>query len=122
MNQSACPGHTLLVNKYYLDHLYNDVIVGGTRGPIAKATYWFNQNIIDKVVDTAGETVGQGRPVRLRQDRPGRHRGRRQRLRVLVAIGAVGELRKMQTGKVQQYAALLFAGAPILAGIFIVFV
>ena len=31
-------------------------------------------------------------------------------------------LRKVQTGKVQQYAAILFAGATILAGIFIVLV
>jgi len=32
------------------------------------------------------------------------------------------ELRRMQTGKVQQYAALLFAGATILAGVLIVLI
>ena len=30
------------------------------------------------------------------------------------------ELRQIQTGKVQQYAALLFGGATVLAGIFII--
>ena len=36
------------------------------------------------------------------------------------AEGSGQGLRHMQTGRVQQYAALLFAGAAILAGIFIV--
>ena len=30
------------------------------------------------------------------------------------------ELRRIQTGKVQQYAAIMFAAATILAGIFII--
>ena len=30
-------GHKLLVNKYYLDHLYTGIIAGSTKGPIAKA-------------------------------------------------------------------------------------
>ena len=47
-------GHRVLENKYYLDHLYNDVVVASVKGPIAKGAYWFNQNVIDKVVDTAG--------------------------------------------------------------------
>ena len=36
------------------------------------------------------------------------------------AEGCGQGLRQMQTGRVQQYAALLFAGAAILAGIFII--
>jgi len=37
------------------------------------------------------------------------------------AAGGSGQrLRRIQTGRVQQYAALLFAGAAILAGIFII--
>ena len=38
------------------------------------------------------------------------------------SLGAGGELRRMQTGKVQQYAGLMFAAATILAGLIIVFV
>jgi NADH-quinone oxidoreductase subunit L len=35
------------------------------------------------------------------------------------AEGSGQGLRRIQTGRVQQYAALLFAGAAILAGVFI---
>ena len=38
------------------------------------------------------------------------------------AEGSGQILRHMQTGRVQQYAALLFAGAAVLAGIFIVII
>ena len=31
-------------------------------------------------------------------------------------------LRQMQTGKVQQYAAILFAGAALLAGVFVILI
>ena len=41
-------------NKYYFDWLYTDVIVGGVKGPIARAVNWFNQNVIDGVVNGAG--------------------------------------------------------------------
>ena len=49
----------MLVNKYYLDYLYTDIIVGGIKGPIAQAAYWFNQNVIDGVVNGAGVGVGR---------------------------------------------------------------
>jgi len=120
-NPLAATGHAFLVNKYYLDHLYNDVIVAAVKGPIAKGAYWFNQNVLDKFVDTAGETsVKAGQVVYDKIDQ-GLIEG---------AVNGAGflsnqsgqELRRMQTGKVQQYAALLFAGATILAGIFIIFV
>ena len=120
-NPLAATGHAFLVNKYYLDHLYNDVIVAAVKGPIAKGAYWVNQNVLDKVIDTAGETsVKAGQVVYDKIDQ-GHIEG---------AVNGSGflsnksgqELRRMQTGKVQQYAALLFAGATILAGIFIIFV
>ena len=76
----ARAGYTLLVNKYYLDHLYTDVIVGGIKGPIARAAYWFNQNVIDGVVNGVGRGAGRRRPVGLQVHRPGRRRRHRQRL------------------------------------------
>ncbi|NNF68274.1 MAG: NADH-quinone oxidoreductase subunit L [Acidimicrobiia bacterium] len=118
-NAWAGAGHAVLVNKYYLDHLYNDVIVAGVKGPLARVAYWFNQNVLDGVVDGAADgAVRSGRFVYDNIDQK-------------VVDGAVNGsgflssqsgqgLRRMQTGKVQQYAALLFAGATILAGIFIV--
>ena len=46
--QGCCDaGHAFLVNKYYLDALYEKVIVRGVAHPIAKAAYWINQNILD---------------------------------------------------------------------------
>ena len=111
--------HTTLANKYYLDHLYTGVIVKAVKGPLAKATYWSNQRIIDGAVNEAGRrSVAAGRAVydhidqglidNVIVDGSGR------------ASDASGEgLRSMQTGKVQQYAAILFAAATVLAGVFI---
>ena len=47
-------GYRFLENKYYLDHLYENVIVDGIRGPIARASYWVNQHVIDGIVNGAG--------------------------------------------------------------------
>ena len=107
------------MEKYYLDKLYTDIIVGGVKGPVARAVYWFNQKGIDGVINGAGAAaVKSGRFVYERIDQGV--------VDTIVnasgsAAGGTGQgLRKMQTGRVQQYAALLFAGAAILAGIFII--
>ena len=118
-NKLAAEGHAFLVNKYYLDHLYNDVIVAGIKGPISKAAYWFNQNVLDEVVDTAGRTsVSTGRGIYKYIDQ-GVIEGAVNGSGRLSSSGGEG-FRRLQTGKVQQYAALLFAGATVLAGIFII--
>ncbi len=44
------------MNKYYLDDLYEKVIVHGVAHPIAKAAYWVNQNVIDGIVNGVGRT------------------------------------------------------------------
>ena len=114
----ARAGHRVLLEKYYFDRLYTDVIVGAVKGPIAKAAYWFNQKGLDGVVNGAGAgAVAGGRWVYDHIDQ-GAIDG------AVNGAGAVAEgsgqgLRQMQTGRVQQYAALLFAGAALLAGIFI---
>ncbi len=118
-NKLARVGHTVLVEKYGFDRLYTDVIVGAVKGPIARAAYWFNQKGIDGVVNGAGTAaVRGGRFVYDKIDQGV--------VDTLVnGSGAAAEgsgqgLRRMQTGRVQQYAALLFAGAALLAGIFII--
>jgi NADH-quinone oxidoreductase subunit L len=117
-NKAARAGYTVLLNKYYFDHLYTDIIVGDIKGPIARASYWFNQNVIDAVVNGVGVgsreaanflygTVDQGIV-------DGAVNGS--------GFGAEGTgqlLRRLQSGKVQQYGALLFGGAVILAGILV---
>ena len=118
-NKLARAGHRVLVEKYYLDRLYTDVIVGSVKGPIAKAAYWFNQKGIDGVVNGAGTAaVRSGRFVYDKIDQGVVDT-------IVNGSGAAAEgsgqgLRHMQTGRVQQYAALLFAGAALLAGVFII--
>jgi NADH-quinone oxidoreductase subunit L len=115
----ARAGHTALVEKYYLDKLYTDVIVGAVKGPIARAAYWFNQNAIDGVINGAGAGAVKGGQFVYDKIDQGVVDN------IVNGSGAAAEgsgqgLRHMQTGRVQQYAALLFAGAALLAGVFIV--
>jgi NADH:ubiquinone oxidoreductase subunit 5 (subunit L)/multisubunit Na+/H+ antiporter MnhA subunit len=89
------------------------------KGPIARAAYWFNQKGLDGVVDGAA-TVGvrSGRFVYDKIDQGV--------VDTLVnGSGAAAEgsgqgLRRMQTGRVQQYAALLFAATAVFAGVLII--
>ena len=117
----AAWGYRVLENKYYLDWLYESVIVKGIKGPIARGVYWFNQKVIDGAVnETATASKATGNWLYRYIDQGGVDR-------LVNASGAGAEgsgqfLRRMQTGHVQQYAALLFAGAAVLAGIFIVII
>ena len=115
----AKAGHTFLVEKYYLDHLYTGIIAGGVKAPIAKATNWFNKNVLDGVVDGAGKTaVVGGKFVYDTIDQKfvdGAVDGSG-----MAAEGGGQVFRQMQTGKVQQYAAILFVASVVLAGTFII--
>ncbi|MCP3857065.1 MAG: NADH-quinone oxidoreductase subunit L [Actinomycetia bacterium] len=112
-------GHTFLVNKYYLDHLYTDVIAAGTKGPVAQMANTFNQKVLDGVVDGAAKTavaVGQGVYDHIDQGVVDR---------AINASGAGsseagGVLRRIQSGKIQQYATLMFGAAVVLAVVLVV--
>jgi NADH-quinone oxidoreductase subunit L len=118
-NKVARVGHTILVEKYGFDRLYTGIIAAGVKGPIAKGAYWINQNVLDGAVDGAGRTaVAAGKVVYEKIDQGVVDT-------IVNGSGAAAEvsgqgLRQMQTGRVQQYAALLFAGAALLAIIFII--
>ena len=118
-NRLARAGHTFLVEKYYFDRLYTDIIAGAIKGPIARASYWVNQKVIDGVVNGVGAGgVASGRFIYDKIDQvviDGSIEGSG-----LAAQGSGQGLRKMQTGRVQQYGTLFFAGAALIAGIFIV--
>ncbi len=117
-NKVAHAGYTFLENKYYLDDLYTGVIAGSTKGPIARAANWFNQNILDGIVNGIG--LGARKIagfVYVFADQiiiDGAVNGSGQG-----SEGAGQLLRKIQTGKVQQYASILFAGAVVLAGVLV---
>jgi NADH-quinone oxidoreductase subunit L len=117
-NPVARAGYTLLVNKYYFDHLYSGVIADGTKGPIARAAYWFNQNVIDGIVNGVAAIVVASARWTYRYIDQGVVDG------LVDGSGYASEgfgqvLRRLQTGRVQQYGALLFGGAVALAGIFV---
>jgi len=175
-------GHAALVNKYYLDHIYdkgepvetsgagimaslyglaaglglgitldngldlslNTALISGigagvavfaivfaalksgigiasfTKGLLAKGADWSNKHILDNVVDTVGRTSVSVADVVYNKIDQGvvdgavNATGR-------ASSGAGGGLRRLQTGKVQQYATYMFAAATVLAGILIVF-
>src|SRR4029453_1695884 len=113
-NKAANAGYQFLVNKYYLDDLYENVIVAGIAGPIARGAYWVNQHVIDAVVNGAGKgakIVGKFTYEKLDQ------RG------VDGAVNGVAEitgesgglLRYLQSGRVQRYALLLFGAVGLLS-------
>ena len=66
----SAPGYLFLANKYYLDALYERVIVRAIAHPIAQAANWVNQNVIDGVVNGAGVAGKQARQRALPRHRP----------------------------------------------------
>ncbi len=119
-NRALGAGHRFLVNKYYLDHLYEKVIVHGVAHPISKGAYWINQNVLDGIVNAfgkggrkAGELVykyvDQGLIDGIAVDGSGK-----------AARGTGGALRPLQSGKVNQYGALLFGAAAIGALVLVI--
>jgi NADH-quinone oxidoreductase subunit L len=112
-------GYTFLANKYYLDALYEKVIVRAVAHPIARAAYWFNQNVIDGIVNGAGKIS--------RRTAGWVYRNIDQRVvdgavngSGAAARGTGGALRPVQSGKVNQYGALLFAAAAIGALVLVI--
>jgi NADH-quinone oxidoreductase subunit L len=105
--------NTFLVEKYYLDHLFVGGVVGFIKGPLARATYWTNQKIIDGIVNAVG--IGAkivGRFTYDILDQKGVDG-------IVNGIGVSasetgGVLRLVQSGRVQQYALMLFAAVGLL--------
>jgi NADH-quinone oxidoreductase subunit L len=107
-------GHTFLRNKYYLDHLYEKVIIHGIAYPVAGAAYWTNQHVLDGIVNGAGKWARRaGLWVYKNIDQrvvDGTVNGSG-----AAARGLGGALRPVQSGKVNQYGALLFSAAAVAA-------
>ena len=120
-NALARAGYRFLENKYYFDHLYTGVIAGGTKGPIARAAYWVNQNVIDGIVNGAGRAATVvGRFVYQRIDQQVVDGAVNSSAEVANTTGQV--FRQLTSGMVQQYGALLFGAAALFAGAIILFV
>ena len=80
-NALARAGYTFLEKKYYLDVLYENIIITGIKGPIARGVYWFDQHVIDKIVNALGSGHASSRDLHVRRRRPegGRRRSQRDR-------------------------------------------
>jgi NADH-quinone oxidoreductase subunit L len=115
------PGlYPLLRRKYYLDDAALG-IVGATTGPIARSVDWINTYVIDGIVNGAGALMKVlGDFVYGILDQRGVD-GFVNGLSV-AADGAGSGLRKLQTGRVQQYAASFVAGAIVLAVVFVILI
>jgi NADH-quinone oxidoreductase subunit L len=110
------PGYSLLEHKYYLDDLYLKGIVFPVRDRLSAAVYWFNQHVLDGVVNGMAALARALSKLVMVFDR-----------RVIdgavdgvgnLARGSGGILRYLQSGNVQRYAVFLFAGVIALAIVF----
>src|SRR5262245_14081694 len=112
-NKVAHAGYRFLEKKYYLDDLYEGVIVADIKGPIARASYWVNQRVIDGVVNGAGRSAAAaGRFAYDVFDQEVVDGAFNDLANETGAVGA--EARKVQSGRVQRYALLLLAGVALI--------
>ena len=93
-------------------------IASFTKGRLAWMSNWIHENIIDGAVDTVGETSVIAANAVYEYIDQGAIDG------TVNAAGSgssgAGEgLRRLTTGKVQQYATVMFGGATVLAGVLI---
>ncbi len=111
-------GYKILENKYYLDHLYTNIVAGSTKGVVARMAYWFNQNVLDGIVNAVGKASAMFGGLLYRGfdqgviDRTVDGAG-------FAASGSGETLKKLQTGQVRQYAALMFGAAVLIAVVFV---
>jgi len=105
--------HRVLVNKYYLDDLFLGII-RAIQYPVARAAYWVNQNVLDGVIN------GVGKGARSAANAVYEVIDQRVIDGAVNGAGMSSEeggslLRHLQTGRVQQYAALMFGAAALFA-------
>ena len=105
-------GHKFLVNKYYLDTLYEKVIVRSIAHPISKAVYWTNQNVLDGIVNTVGKGGKRSGELVYKYLDQGLVDGAVNGSGA-TARGAGAALQPVQSGKVNLYGALLFGAAAV---------
>ena len=118
-NKVLGAGYSFLANKYFLDTLYEKIIVRSIAYPISRGAYWFNQNVLDGIVNGAGNST--------RKTAGWVYRNVDQKLvdgavngAGTSAENAGGALQPVQSGKVNQYGALLFGAAAIGALVLVI--
>jgi NADH-quinone oxidoreductase subunit L len=113
-NGLARAGYHFLEEKYFLDKIYINGVIRTIQYPIAKAMYWFDQHIIDGFVNgvafVSRKVAGFVYDVVDQKVVDGAVNGAG-----FTAEESGGLLRYIQTGRVQQYAAVLFGAAGLFA-------
>jgi NADH-quinone oxidoreductase subunit L len=120
-NRFARNGYGFLVNKYYLDFLYEQGVVAGISGPLARAMNWINQTVIDGIVNGVGKGAVKAAEATYEVLDQGLVDG------LVNGAGTVTEgtgeaLQPVQSGKVSFYGALLFGAAAVGALILVIVV
>jgi NADH-quinone oxidoreductase subunit L len=109
------PGvYTTLLNKYYVDELYDRLFVEPTK-QLGKVCDWFDRTIIDGLVRSIDRGTDAGSAAITWTEKHVIYAG-------LNIIGYANHLlarswRRLQTGMVHQYAAIIVAGLFILVHI-----
>jgi NADH-quinone oxidoreductase subunit L len=110
------PVYTLLERKYYLDEIYLKGIVRPIQYPIARFVNWTNTYVLDGVVNAVAWLT---RRFGTATDAVDRELVDGAVNRVAIGTGWTGGLlRYVQSGNVQRYAVILFAGVTVIAVIF----
>ncbi|MFN2389647.1 MAG: NADH-quinone oxidoreductase subunit L [Actinomycetota bacterium] len=109
--------YRFVANKYYLDDLYLKGIVRPIQYPLARATYWTNQRLLDGAVNgSAAATLATSHVMYHGVDQSVIDRA------VNGAAGLTGMsggvLRYIQSGNVQRYAAILFAAVALAVAVY----
>jgi NADH-quinone oxidoreductase subunit L len=110
----ARAGYRFLEEKYFLDRIYIGGVIRSIQYPISRGMYWFDQHIIDGFVNgvawVSRAVAGFVYNVIDQKIVDGVVNGAG-----FTAEESGGLLRYIQTGRVQQYAAVLFGAAGIFA-------
>ena len=117
-NRLAKAGYGLLANRYYLDALYERVVVRSIVGPIARSANWFHLKILDGILHAVAAAIrGLSAVVYRRVDQGIVDGAVNASGEVMSAAG--GALQPVQSGRVNMYGALLFGAAAVAALVFI---
>lgn len=104
--------YTVLWNKYYFDELYDKLFVNPVKGAISQMAGWFDLNIIDGLVNLMGTITRALAFISRLIDEyivDGIVNG------IAAIITASGtNIRRMQTGRLQNYLLIVFGGIVIL--------